>query len=1086
MRGICLPWPRCVAFFASSLHGQSTFATITGVVQDPTGAVVVGATIEATQIERNYKYTTTSNEAGQYTLANILEGTYTVVVRAAGFQEFKAENVVLSARDIRRVDANLALASSSTIVEVTAGATLIETESARIVDTRSREVMRALPLTLRRAWDYFTLTPQFERTGGWNLRLAGAGELQAEATMDGTTLSGAWGSPLGPMMDRTELVQEMRVDVAQANAESQTMGALTLISRSGTNEFHGNAAVYYSNNDLNSRNPFSLTKNKGWGYQWVFGAGGPIYLPKVYEGRNRTFFFWNLEIATGPTSPFTVQRVVPLNRWRQGDFSTYTGVIRDPLNNNAPFAGNVIPASRINPVAKMYQDMLIPDQNYGDPDTLIPGSPTYLRTYPGFPFVKQPTMSERIDHRISDKQFLYGRLTSVRWNFNQPETAFRELTPKRIHQRNMDAVTGAHTYTIRPTLLNEFRYGLTSQRYPQTSAWKGYEVVQQLGFIGLAPDIGEINGLPRVSFQRSGVASVNSPAECNPCDQHYVHSFSDTVSWFRGRHDMKFGWSSSRYLMQERRQSTALYGDFVFSGNFSGLDYADFLLGIPTTMTRAFPATQVNRVRWNHGFFFQDTFRPTPKLTLTLGLRWDAVLPWTEQNNFLAAFDEKTGKIVVPDAALSKVSPLMPTGYIDVIGASAAGYPANTLVRSDLNNWQPRLGFAYRPWDNNTVFRGGFGLAYNTAPPGVSTGAVVPFIISEPSYTNPQDNPLIWPVVYPSTGSGGPSTVSIPGSIAGDIRIPRVIQYSFAIEHQRWDTGFMIAYNANGTRHNTYSLPINRPVADDRLFIEKPRPFPLYPDISRTENGAGHQYHALTIQATRKSRGGLYYQTYFTWANDMTDETTPEDPTNRLREKARHDRQAKLRYSANAVWEIPVGRGRKFMSDAHWLVNGILGGWRLSSIVALESGRPLTVMWTGPDPTGTRYTTSSTRPNVTIRPDVLGDFTVDNPNQYLWFDKTKFAAPPIGRYGNAGRGILIGPGVRVMHNSLAKEFPIKERARLRFEVLARNTLNHPNWGNPDTNISNAGAGGIYSVLDLNSKFDAATPREVQLHMRFEW
>jgi hypothetical protein len=146
------------------------------------------------------------------------------------------------------------------------------------------------------------------------------------------------------------------------------------------------------------------------------------------------------------------------------------------------------------------------------------------------------------------------------------------------------------------------------------------------------------------------------------------------------------------------------------------------------------------------------------------------------------------------------------------------------------------------------------------------------------------------------------------------------------------------------------------------------------------------------------------------------------------------------------------------MNNAHWLVNGILGGWRLSTIVALESGRPLTVFWTGPDPTGTRYTTSATRPQVTLRPDVLRKFTVDNPNQYKWFDATAFAAPPIGRYGTAGRGILIGPGTRVMHNSVAKEFPVKERATVRFEVLARNTLNHPNWANPNTNITRGGCG----------------------------
>jgi hypothetical protein len=1066
--------------------GQSTFATITGVVTDPTGAVVVGAQVEATQVQRNFKYTTQTNEAGIYTLANILEGTYTVVVKAAGFQEFRAENIILSARDIRRVDAKLALATAAVVVEVSGGATLIETESARLADTRSRDVMRALPLTLRRAWDYFTLTPQFERTGGWNLRLAGAGELQATATIDGTTIQQAWGAPIGPIMDRTELVQEMRVDIAQANAESATMGQLTLISRSGNNDFHGTAALYYSNNDLNSRNPFSLTKNKGWGYQWIFGAGGPVYIPKVYNGKNRTFFFWNLEIATGPVSPFTVQRVVPLNRWRNGDFSTYTTQLVDPLNNNAPFSGNIIPPTRINQTAKKFQDLFIPDQNTGNPDVLIPGSPTYIRTYPGNPFVHQPTISERIDHRLSEKQFIFGRLTSVRWNFNQPETIFRELTPKRQNYRKMDALTGAHTYTFRPTLLNEFRYGLSTQRWPQTSAWEGWKIVKDLGFVGLAPNLPQVNGLPSVSFQRSGVAGVSSTAECNPCDEHWVHSFTDNVSWFRGRHEWKFGYNGVRSLQRELRQNAALFGSFSYSGNFTGLDYADFLLGIPTTMSRAFPAVQVNRVRWNHGFFVQDTFRPTPKLTLTLGLRWDAALPWTENDNRLAAFDDKTGKIVIPDESKNLVSPLMPTGYIDIITASAAGWPAKSLVTKDLNNWQPRLGFAYRPWGNNTVIRGGFGLAYNTGPSGVSTGPVVPYVINEPSYTNPTASPLVWPTVYPATGSGGPSTVSIPGTLVRDIQIPRVIQYSLTIEHQRWDTGFMIAYNANGTRNNTYSRAINRPVADGQLYINKPRPFPRYPDISRTENGAGHQYHALTLQAVRKMKGGLYYQTYFVWANDMTDETSPEDEFNRLREKARHDRQSKLRYSANAIYEFPFGKGRKYMNNAHWLVNGILGGWRLSTIVALESGRPLTVFWTGPDPTGTRYTTSATRPQVTLRPDVLRKFTVDKPNQYKWFDATAFAAPPVGRYGTAGRGILIGPGTRVMHNAVAKDFPVKERATVRFEVLARNTLNHPNWANPNTNINEAGVGGIYNVIDLNTKFDAATPRNVQLHLRIEW
>jgi len=890
-------------------------------------------------------------------------------------------------------------------------------------------------------------------------------------------------------MDRTELVQEMRVDIAQGSVEQATMGQLTLISRSGSNDFHGNAALYYNNNRFNSRNPFSRTKNKGWGYQWIIGAGGPVYLPKVYNGKNKTFFFVNLEIATGPVSPFTVQRNVPLNRWREGDFSTLTATLRDPFGNNAPFPGNRIPATRINAGARKYQDLLMPKQNYGSPDVFTPGSPTYPRTYSGLPFVHQPTSSERFDHRVSDKQFIHGRVTSVRWNFNQPETVFPELTPKRMAYRKMDAVSAAHTYALRPTLLNEFRYGLSTQRWPQTSAWEGYKIVKELGFQGLAPGLPEVNGLPSVGFQRSGVAGVSSSAQCDPCDQHYVHSFTENVSWFRGKHDWKFGWTSISSRQQELRQGGALFGSFSYSGDFTGLDYADYLLGIPTSLSRSFPAVQVNRTRRNHGFFVQDTWKPTPRLTLTLGVRWDVAMPWTEDDNRIAAFDVATGKIVIPDGSKKLASPLMPTGYIDVIEAQAAGYPGKSLLAADRNNWQPRLGFAYRPWGNNTVFRGGFGVAHNTAPRGFSTGPVVPFVISEPTYTNPKDNPLVWPVVYPAAGGGGPSTVSIPSAAIGRIQVARVVQYSFTVEHQRWDTGFQLAYNANGTRQGVYTRNINQPVADDRLYIQKPRLFPRYPDIYLAENGAGHQYHGLTLQANRKMRGGFYHQTYFTWANDLIDVDeggSTEDAYNRLRDKTRHDRQTKLRYSANTIYELPFGRGRKYGSSAHWLINGIVGGWRLSAIVALESGRPLTVSWTGPDPTGTRYTGSSTRPNVTPRADVLGKFAIENSNQYKWFERTAFAAPPLGRFGTAGRGILIGPGTSVMHNAVAKEFPIKEYARVRFEILATNTLNHPNWGNPNTNISQAEVGGIYSVIDRNTKFDTGIPRELQLHLRIEW
>jgi hypothetical protein len=316
------------------------------------------------------------------------------------------------------------------------------------------------------------------------------------------------------------------------------------------------------------------------------------------------------------------------------------------------------------------------------------------------------------------------------------------------------------------------------------------------------------------------------------------------------------------------------------------------------------------------------------------------------------------------------------------------------------------------------------------------------------------------------------------------------MQYSFTIEHQRWDTGFMASYNGTGTRQGVWRQNVNQPIPDERLFVDKARRFPNYPEVGYFDNGAGHQYHALTLQASRKPKGGLYFQTYWTWARDigdMEDGDTPEDSLNRLRDRTWWERLPVHRYSANTMYDLPFGKGRRWMSNANRVVNGIFGGWQLSAIYAWETGRALTPQWTGPDPTGTRFTGSRTRPVVTIRPDHLRDANLDDPQVSRWFDVTAFAAPQLGRFGTSGRGVIVGSPTNVLHNSIAKHVMIKERLRVRFEFLATNTLNHPNWGEPVTNITTAGtAGTIISVTDRNAKFDTGIPREILAQLRLEW
>jgi len=781
-----------------------------------------------------------------------------------------------------------------------------------------------------------------------------------------------------------------------------------------------------------------------------------------------------------------VNRTVPLDRWRRGDFAG-DATILDPFNGNSPFPNNVIPTSRISPTSNTYQNRYIFQPNFGNTAAFANNN---YRTTHLLPFVHQPTITNRIDHRISDKQFIYGRWTAVRWNFDGPVLNIPNIEGKGVNQRNMDTLTLAHTYVFSPSISNEFRYGLASQRQPRESPINGLEAAQALGLRGLAPGIPNVGGLPAVNFQNLAITGVSTDTSCSPCNEDKVHNFINNVAWFRGKHSLKFGTNIRLSNFRTNGQDGNLFGNATFSNRFTGHTYADFLLGVPSQLQRAFPAILQDRSRWMQGYYVTDEWKVRQNLTLTFGLRWDQVSPWTEANGLQAMFDIGSGSIVVPDRALGAVNPLMPRGYVDVVGASTLGFAANGLISTDRNNFQPRFGLAWRPFSTNTtVVRGGWGLAHNIAPRG-TTAVNIPFVISEPAYVNPTSNPVLFPNIFPTTGSGGPSTVNLPGAIQQDIRIAKYMQYSFTIEHQRWDSGFQLSYNGTATRQGVWQHNYNSPIVDNQLFINKARPFPRYPDINYAGNGAGHQYHALTAQVMRRPKDGLYFQAFWTWARDigdLEDGGTAEYAHDRRRDRAWVERLPTHRFSANMMYDLPFGRGKPFMQTSNRFVNALFGGWQLSTILAFETGRALTATWTGPDPTGTRFTQSATRPVVTIRPDALRNANLDNRTIDRWFDVGAFGAPQMGAFGTSSPGTIVGAPTAVMHNSLAKHFWIKERAKLRIEMLATNTLNHPNYAEPNTNVTNVGgAGVITNVTDRNAKFDTAIPRELQAQIRLEW
>jgi hypothetical protein len=1080
-----------LALSAADLHSQTTFATITGTATDSTGSAIPGVTVTATHVESNIQTSAQTNNAGVYTLPQLKEGQYTVGAKNAGFKEFISENVVLRARDTRRLDIVLEVGAVETKVEVTGGATLIETETARISDSKDATLLKNLPLNTRSLTAFLALSPNV-LSAGYGLsyrRFAGSRGNQGDVGIDGISTSTAYdGSQISPLVGYIESFEEVRVDMASNSAEYGAIGQVTVISKSGTNQLHGNAFDYYTTPWFRARDPFAQQRTTGISHQPGASIGGPIHIPKIYNGRNKTFFFFSYETSTGSAAQDFLNPTVPLAAWRAGDFSAAGTTIRDPFTNT-PYPNNQIPASQINPVSQRIQDRFYPLPNFGN--TAVFGSANY-REYKIRDYDPNSYYTTRVDHRLSDKAFLY-----VRWTWNQAyNRQFLGNLPtigRNSQRRDTRAANVSFTYNLRQQLVNEFRAGVSFNNNPITPPTNGLQVARELGITGLVDGVPDLPGMPHFSFTGtgSGFAPIDQGSSYNyrrPGNREFNYSFQDLVTWFHGRHSVKAGLIVSPHFHADKSADSSLFGNAVFSQRYTGFAYADFLLGIPTTVSRAYGPIGYKRHWIQDTLFVTDDFKVTPQLTLTAGLRYEYTTNFTESNGREAMFDIGTGKIVVPNGSLGKVSPLLPSGYVGVVEAKDVGLPGDTLLHAT-NNFAPRIGLAYRPWGNNTVFRAGYGIFFDMVPRGVTAGGT-PFLINEPAYTNPAVPTVIFPRVFPETPLG-PTTISIPNAVNPNLRRPFSMQYTATIEHQHWNTGFRISYIGTNTRQGQWSYNINQPVPDTRLFVDKPRLFPNYPAISYVTNGAGHQYHALTVTAERRMKSGLHYQLSYTLARDIGDidlAQSPENAYDRLRERSVWEDIPTHRVGGNVMYELPFGKGKKYLSGANRAVRAIAGGWSLSAIYSMTSNNFLTPLWTGPDPTGTAYTTSRTPAQVTIRPNYLrpGNLPSDQRTVNRWFDVSAFGAPQAGAFGTAAKGVIKGPGVSVVDTGLSKYFFLGEKLRLRYEVTATNFFNHPNWAVPGLNITTLAQAGVITAASGTHSLDQPGARAFRMSLRLEW
>jgi hypothetical protein len=1083
---------------ASYAQAQTTFASITGLVTDPNGAVVVGATVTVTNLSSNYRYTAVSNNAGYYTIGQLLEGNYSVQAEAPGFKKFIEKGLSLANQELRRIDIRLQIGDVATTVEVQGTAALIETEKARISDTKTAETIKNLPLNQRSLWDFVGQNPGIVTAASSTAtrRFSGSRNNQSDASVDGITISnGRDGTQISPLVNYVESMAEVRVDMANNTAEFGGLGQVTVISKSGTNTVHGSGFDYYQTPAMVSRNPFSTSGSAGITHSPGATIGGPITIPKLYNGKDRTFFFYSYETSRGSAVHDLVNPTVPLASWRNGDFSGLlpSTVVKDPFASNAPFSGNVIPTTRLNPVAQKIQTLFYPLPNSGSATVLQSQNFRQSLTRDYDPSIYWTT---RLDHRFSDRDFLFGRFTWAKqysrgWDDNLP-------TIGRIwNQRENQGANVSYSHMFRPTLLNEFRWGFAYNDQPRNGAQDGPTVVSELGLTGLAPNLPSIAGILQVNWTGLGLQALTQQVWRHPGFKNQYFQFQDNLTWYKGRHTVKAGFVINRVYYADGQAPTNLFGSVTFSNRFTGYPYADFLLGIPTTSARSFPNFVDREVRWGYDFFVTEEFKMMPSLTLDLGMRYELHPSATNIDGYNSIFDISSGKIIIPDGSMSKVSSLLPQSYVGIETASQAGLP-NSLIRTDKNNFAPRVGVAWRPIGDKTVFRAGFGIFYDIVPETASSNSI-PYTIDQPAYTNPTVNPnVILPLVFPASGTGGPSTVTLPTAVNPNIKIPYSMQYNFTAERQQGDTAFRISYVGTNTRHGDYNYNINQPLPSTALYINKPRLFPTYPAINYLTNGAGHQYNGLTGEIKRRSAKGVTYQLSYTHARDIGDlerGQSPENAYDRKREVGPWVDIPKNAVTGNFIWDLPVGKGKRFLNHANTWVDTIAGGWSTSVIYTYHSGRFLTPLWTGPDPTGTVYTTAAAPATTTIRPNCLGNGNLSGSQRSIngWFNASAFAAPSAGQFGTCGPGLIFGPSLHVWDAGIFKNLVAKEHLRIRVELTAVNILNHPNYSDPNMNITQAGnvgvissVGGASNVSGASSPLDPSGARAYRSGLRIEF
>jgi Carboxypeptidase regulatory-like domain/TonB dependent receptor len=1122
----------CVVSSSQQTMGQSTFGAIVGTVKDQSGSVVPGATVTLLNTGSSSTRTATSSAAGNYEFPNLDAGTYQITIAANGFKDVVFDHIVLQARDTQRLDASLAVGAAAQTVEVQAAGDVITTETSSLASTKTGHELVDLPVAVYSrstgsTSPILTLTtePGVQVDDNSNLVVSGTTPALMSYTIDGiSSVNVEFSGPINELFPSFNSISEIRVSETNNNAEYSGVSDVTTTSRPGTNSYHGGVFENLENTDLTAGNPFTgkpkIIMNNFGGF-----AGGPVRIPHLYNGHDRTFFFGSYEGLRLPRETPLLESF-PSADMRNGNLWNYLvgqgGGTPLPIFN---YDGTPIPCTGpsncsvpVSPVAANAMKYLMPVPNTGGPDAY---QNNYAANFPAP--ISSNQFDVRIDQNISSNQSIYGRYTFKNRsvlsaplagcigfcdNSGSPSIgAFSQPEEDR-------GLTVAYNYTITPNLNNEFRGGFNSIRDALSLDLNSATLLNEVGITGV-PDIPTAAAVPDfqiVPFQRTGGANTTN-------QQSKVIQLLDNLTWVKGRSTFKFGGDVRRLTDHDENVfGNTRVGQYTFNGSTDvgttiGDPFTQFLLGYPdATSLSQVTNPAMNGLGYSYSMFAQDDWKVTPYLTINAGLRYELHPPLKDTHYNTAAFlpdyDQNGihGAVAVPNAqGLTYTNPgfsesIAPT---PILTAAQAGLPSK-LRYTDLTDFGPRIGFAWRPNKNaSTVIRGGWG-RFIESPLGfslVSGWAVSASFV--PTYNQdygPNGQPLLsFPSPFPAN-LNQPGTASFEYAFPIHYRDPTVQQWNLTFEHDLGhDTGMRLSYTGSHGNNLEMFNDLNQVQPNTTGYSAQTLEYPIWGILQSVVNQAWSNYYSFTGVLEKRLSHGLQFQGSYVLTRDLSNEGGV-DPTafapaggNWVSNKfdpgldygnVIFDRRNRV--LATFLYQLPFGKGQTFLPTSGRLVDALVGGWQLGGVTVFQSGPFLTAAQASVDPANTNIlnVVGVTRADVVagVSPRAVQGLT--NSAGPVFVNPNAFTLPPVnaGRFGDASVGSVVGPGTDAVSLSVIKSIKITEQLQFQFGAQAANAFNHRNFDVPNMNVDQPGFG----TLNALQTAEGAGPRNVEITGRISF